>query len=172
MILAAAGLQRQGLGDRITAMISPPVMYPAVGQAALAVEIRENDPRVEDIVKVLINWQTEWTGVAERACLRVLEGGCSVPVGVWSDLTGERNTEVGVTLKMTGTVTSLDGQTHIEAVVDESISSLKGAEELGTKLARLLIEKGADAVLEDIKKDKAMKQAAGATQLEKVAVPQ
>lgn len=173
LILAAAGLQRQGLRDRITEMISPPVMYPAVGQAALAVEIRENDPRVEDIVKVLIDWKTEWTGVAERACLRVLEGGCSVPVGVWSVLTGERDAEGGVGLQITGTVTSLNGQTHIEATVDEKVSNIEEAEQVGKKLAQILIGKGADVVLEDIKRDKAAKQAkAGATELEKIAVPQ
>lgn len=58
----------------------------AVGQGALAIEIRSTDPRVRNCLRGLGHWQTEWSCGAERGCLRVLEGGCSVPVGVESEL--------------------------------------------------------------------------------------
>ncbi|KIM32708.1 hypothetical protein M408DRAFT_20071 [Serendipita vermifera MAFF 305830] len=160
LILAAAGLQRLGFGDRITSLIDPPILYPAVGQAALAVEIRSGDTRVAQVASVLTHWQTQWACLAERACLRLLEGGCSVPVGVLSTLI-PNETESGqksATLKLVGTVTSLDGSVHIEATVDEVIDGVDAAEALGRKLGDQLIANGAGVVLDDINKDRQAKQ--------------
>lgn len=149
-----------GFADRITSLISPPTLYPAVGQAALGVEIRSNDPKVAQIASVLTHWQTHWSCLAERACLRLLEGGCSVPVGVMSTLTpnGVEGGQRSATLRMVGTVTSLNGTVHVEATVEESIDGVEAAEALGHKLGDLLVANGADVVLEDIKKDRQAKQ--------------
>jgi hydroxymethylbilane synthase len=81
-----SGLTRVSLGHRITSPLGPPYLLYAVGQGALAVEIRSRDPRVREALLGVGHWQTEWTCAAERGCLRVLEGGCSVPVGVESSL--------------------------------------------------------------------------------------
>ncbi|ORY23193.1 porphobilinogen deaminase, dipyromethane cofactor binding domain-domain-containing protein [Naematelia encephala] len=86
LILATSGLARIGLSHRITSPISSPELYHAVGQGALGVEIRSNDPRVREALRGVGHWQTEWRCAAERGCLRVLEGGCSVPVGVETEL--------------------------------------------------------------------------------------
>ncbi|KAK8865953.1 porphobilinogen deaminase [Kwoniella newhampshirensis] len=86
LILAISGLSRIGLGYRVTTPLSSPTLMHAVGQGALAVEIRSNDLRTRNCLRGLGHWQTEWATAAERGCLRVLEGGCSVPVGVESDL--------------------------------------------------------------------------------------
>ncbi|WWD17856.1 porphobilinogen deaminase [Kwoniella shandongensis] len=86
LILAISGLTRIGLGDRVTTPLSSPTLMHAVGQGALAVEIRSNDLRTRNCLRGLGHWETEWSTAAERGCLRVLEGGCSVPVGVESEL--------------------------------------------------------------------------------------
>ncbi|WVQ70893.1 porphobilinogen deaminase [Cryptococcus sp. DSM 104548] len=86
LILAMSGLERLGMGHRATSPLSSPTLMHAVGQGALAIEIRSNDPRVRNCLRGLGHWQTEWSCGAERGCLRVLEGGCSVPVGVESEL--------------------------------------------------------------------------------------
>ncbi|GAA6062847.1 hypothetical protein JCM10212_001853 [Sporobolomyces blumeae] len=87
LILASAGLLRLSLGHRITRSIGPPVLYPAVGQGALAIEIREGDERSREIIGSLECWKTSWMTRAERMMLKVLEGGCSVPVGCETKLT-------------------------------------------------------------------------------------
>jgi hydroxymethylbilane synthase len=113
---------------------------------------------VKEIVKVLNHWQTLWTCLAERACLRVLEGGCSVPVGVSSRLTETPEQDGTARLKIVGTVTSLDGATQVEATVDEVVTGVEDSEALGRKLAENLIANGAGTILDDIKKDRAAKQ--------------
>jgi hydroxymethylbilane synthase len=79
-------MHRVNLSHRITSLISSPQLYHAVGQGALAVEIRKGDSRTRDVLRSLGHWQTEWRVGCERGCMRVLEGGCSVPVGVETEL--------------------------------------------------------------------------------------
>ncbi|KAI5478546.1 major facilitator superfamily protein [Pseudohyphozyma bogoriensis] len=89
IILASAGLIRMGLADRITTTVTSPSLYHAVGQGALAIEMRSGDPRAAHIVGALEDWKTGWTTRAERSMLKILEGGCSVPVGCESFLVEE-----------------------------------------------------------------------------------
>ena len=79
-------MHRVNLSHRINCLVGSPVLYHAVGQGALAVEIRKGDRRTRDVLRKLGHWQTEWRVGCERACMRVLEGGCSVPVGVETEL--------------------------------------------------------------------------------------
>jgi len=151
LILATAGLVRLGFGHRITCRLGSPTLYYAVGQAALALEIRTNDEEVQRIVKPLVHWQTDWRCRAERACLRVLEGGCSVPVGVESTLTDE---DGKVKLTLMGTVTSPSGDLHVEETVTQVIHNVEEAEEAGVTLAKALIGKGAGGILEAVAKDR------------------
>lgn len=81
LTLAKADLVRLGLGDRISSEIPPPTLYHAVSQGALAVEVRSDDVEAIELCKRLTHRETLWECSAERACLRVLEGGFSVPVG-------------------------------------------------------------------------------------------
>ncbi|BGP34174.1 porphobilinogen deaminase [Rhodotorula toruloides] len=87
LILASAGLLRLNMGHRITSSVSSPTLYHAVGQGAIGVEIREGDERSRAIIGSLECWKTSWRTRAERMMLRVLEGGCSVPVGCETKLT-------------------------------------------------------------------------------------
>jgi hydroxymethylbilane synthase len=79
-------MHRINQSHRITSLLSSPDLYHAVGQGALAVEIRRGDNKTREVIRGLGHWQTEWRVGAERGCLRVLEGGCSVPVGVETEL--------------------------------------------------------------------------------------
>lgn len=154
IILAKAGMVRLDMGHRCTSDLTAPILYHAVSQGALGVEIRSDDPEVKGLCEGLTHWQTFWRCWAERGCLRVLEGGCSVPVGIDSKLTEKEEGKKCGVLKLTGCITSLDGVDHVEETVEEEVSSVEEAEELGAKLARSLMSKGGKAILDDITKDR------------------
>lgn len=80
-------MTRVGMQDRITSPLGAPALMHAVGQGALAVEIRTGDAKARAALAPLGHWPSEWRVGAERGLLRVLEGGCSVPVGVETELT-------------------------------------------------------------------------------------
>ncbi|KAJ7771045.1 porphobilinogen deaminase, dipyromethane cofactor binding domain-containing protein [Mycena maculata] len=153
IILAKAGMVRVGMGDRLTADLRPPAFHYAVSQGALAIEIRSDDTGAMELCTKLNHRNTEWTCLAERACLRVLEGGCSVPVGVATQLELDADSEGGE-LWITGCVTSLDGRVHVEHSLGERIASAEEAEGVGARLAGILVETGAKKILDDIIKGK------------------
>ena len=122
-----------GFGDRITADLNPPTMFHAVSQGALGVEVRSDDAEAIELCKKLTHRDTQYRCLAERACLRVLEGGCSVPVGVATEISDDL-------LKITGCVTSLNGDEHVEHTIEQTVKSPEEAEQVGQKLAKVLIE--------------------------------
>jgi hydroxymethylbilane synthase len=140
IILAVAGLQRLGLGDRIHQIIAPEVSLHAVGQGALGIECREGDEEVLAVIKALEHMPTAQRCYAERAFLRELEGGCQVPIGVNTILEGEQ-------LTLTGMVASLDGQRLIKDRVQGPATE---AEPLGLALAQKLRTQGATEILAEI----------------------
>lgn len=140
LILAVAGLQRLGMGDRIHQAIPAEVSLHAVGQGALGIECRGDDTEVLELLKSLQHQPTADRCYAERAFLRELEGGCQVPIGVNTVLEGD-------TLTVTGLVASLDGQTLVKDVVSGPATE---AERLGTDLAHRLREQGAQEILDEI----------------------
>ena len=81
LVLAAAGLERLGLGHRVTGLLSPPDFWPAVGQGALALQVREGDDVARAAVAPLDHAATRAAVEAERACLAELSAGCLAPVG-------------------------------------------------------------------------------------------
>ncbi|KAF8167868.1 porphobilinogen deaminase, dipyromethane cofactor binding domain-containing protein [Crassisporium funariophilum] len=151
LILAKAGLVRLGLVDRVTSDLSPPTLYHAVSQGALGIEVRSDDTEAIELCKKLTHRETLWKCGAERACLRVLEGGCSVPVGVASDLSAGEDGEV---LTLTGCVTAIDGQVHVEHTLTQVVKTLEDATRVGEKLAKILMESGAKKILDDINVDR------------------
>lgn len=154
LILARAGIVRLGMGDRITTDLRPPILYHAVSQGALAVEIRSDDDEAMELCKKLTHWETEWKCLAERACLRVLEGGCSVPVGVSSALEVDGGENRSGTLTLTGCVTAINGGLHVEHTLKNRVGSAEQAEEVGKALARVLLDTGAKKILDDINEDR------------------
>ncbi len=140
LILAVAGLQRLGMGARIHQILPKEVSLHAVGQGALGIECRTDDPEVISLLKGIEHPQTRDRCLAERAFLRDLEGGCQVPIGV--------NTEIyGNNLTLTGIVASVDGN---KMVKDTVVGTATHAEQLGTELAHRMRKQGAQEILEEI----------------------
>ena len=140
LILAAAGLERLGFGDRIHQIIPGDISLHAVGQGALGIECVEGKPEVLDIIKVLEHTTTSRRCLAERAFLRELEGGCQVPIGVNSQISNEE-------LTLTGMVASLDGKRLIR---DQASGSAADPESIGIELAGKLKQQGAGDILKEI----------------------
>jgi hydroxymethylbilane synthase len=140
LILASAGLKRLGLADRITAAISPEEMLPAVGQGAVAIELRSDDDLTLDAVKPLNHYSTQLACLAERSFLRALGGGCQLPIAAHAVLDEDQ-------LKLNGLVASQDGK----QIIRDTISGKRtDAERLGTQLAEHLISLGADSILQHL----------------------
>ncbi|BBD58330.1 porphobilinogen deaminase [Nostoc sp. HK-01] len=140
LILAAAGLQRLGMGDRVHQILPKEISLHAVGQGALGIECRADDKDLISLLKAIEHPETRDRCLAERSFLRILEGGCQVPIGV--------NTEIHEgNLTLTGVVASVDGQKIVKDTVTGTASN---AEALGAELAKLLREQGAQEILEQI----------------------
>ena len=145
MILAYAGVHRLGLGERVSELIPFEIMLPAVGQGAVAIEIRSDDQRTADAVAKLNHQSTRICITAERAFLRRLEGGCQVPIGAHATMHGEK-------IALEGMVGSLDGS----VVFRECTSGNAGdADVLGTKLADELVALGARELLDNTREQAA-----------------
>lgn len=87
-ILALAGLRRLGLADRATCVLPVDDFLPAAGQGAVAIEIRESDPRVRELVAAIDHAPTSNAIAAERAFLDVLDGSCRTPIGAYAAIEG------------------------------------------------------------------------------------
>jgi hydroxymethylbilane synthase len=140
IILAAAGLKRLGLSERITALLSPEAFLPAVGQGILGVELRRDDQRLRGLLAFLNDEETERVARAERAFLARLGGGCQVPVAGYAKL---ENGE----LHMEGMVAELDGSVILRK---KSRGPAERPEQLGWDLAGDLLNQGADKILERV----------------------
>ncbi|WP_437227305.1 hydroxymethylbilane synthase [Planctomicrobium sp. SH661] len=137
IILAEAGLRRLDLHARISQILAPPILYPAVGQAALGIECRDDDLDLQEVLSRLTDPLTSAEVRAERACLFTLQAGCHAPVGLVSTINGEK-----LTLEVL--VLSPDGKQCFR-VIEEGV--VQSPEELGQQAAKNLIEQGAAAVL-------------------------
>jgi len=137
LVLASAGLHRLGYADRIGQYLDTDLMLPAVGQGALALESRSEDPRVNELLSRLEHRETRIACEAERACLRGLGGGCLVPIAAYAEINGSR-------LTVRGLVASPNGATIIRAV---RIGEAAAASETGFALAEELLSRGARTLL-------------------------
>ncbi|WP_017324119.1 hydroxymethylbilane synthase [Synechococcus sp. PCC 7336] len=144
IILAVAGLERLGMGDRISQKLPAEVSLHAVGQGALGIECRAGDEEVLAVLQSLVDADSTRRCLAERAFLRQLEGGCQVPIGVNSEVIADA---AGDRLQLTGMVASLDGQ---QLIRDRAIGSAEDPEAVGIQLAHLLREQGATEILQAI----------------------
>lgn len=140
LILAAAGLGRLGLSNRIHELIDPNISLHAVGQGALGIECRVADPEVLTLIKVLEHRPTALRCLAERSFLRSLEGGCQVPIGVNSSFENGN-------LHLTGMVASLDG---LRLIRDQVSGPESDPELIGIALAEKLRSQGAGEILQEI----------------------
>lgn len=148
LILAAAGLHRLNMNDRITQYLDSKtenggLLY-AVGQGALAIEIRDGDEKMAALLAPLIDQQVTYACLAERSLMRTLEGGCSVPIGVETEWVEKGK------LLMKAIVVSLDGSEAVEVTKLDEVLSDEDADQMGWKVAGELVEKGAGKILEAI----------------------
>ena len=137
IILAAAGLIRLKLKHRIRQYMSPENSIPAVGQGALAIEILKERTDLVTLLKPLHHINSAYCVLAERAMSRTLGGSCNVPLGAYAVIENK-------ILKVEGFVASIDGKKMIK---DKIEGSVEDAEKLGEKLAKQLLDKGADKIL-------------------------
>jgi hydroxymethylbilane synthase len=140
LILAAAGLQRLGMGDRVHEIIDAEISLHAVGQGALGIECRAEDLEILALFAPISHYPTTQRCLAERSFLRELEGGCQVPIGVNTSINADQ-----LTLK--GIVASLDGKTLIKG---EVTGDLTKPDAIGLELAHQLKDKGAQDILNKI----------------------
>jgi hydroxymethylbilane synthase len=140
LILAAAGLERLGMSDRVHQVLPKEISLHAVGQGALGIECRADDSELLSLLKAIEHPETRDRCLAERSFLRSLEGGCQVPIGVNTEISGDN-------LTLTGIVASVDGQ---KLVKDTVTGKANNAEALGTELAEVLRQQGAQEILEEI----------------------
>jgi hydroxymethylbilane synthase len=156
MILAAAGVKRLGFMGRAGELLGLETMLPAVGQGALAVEIRSDDSRTANLVSRLDHQDTRNAATAERSLLRTLEGGCQVPIGAYGRIQGDPN---GIqTLVIDAYVGSLDGRRAVRGTMSGRPDE---AEKIGQDLAQKLLQGGATGILEEIR----IKERSGDTQV-------
>ncbi len=144
ILLAKAGLDRLGVSQRIAEVLSPEVCMPAVGQGAIAVECRLKDTETADILAPLDDAETRTAIIAERALLAALQGGCQVPLGAWARI--ERDE-----LVLEACVCSEDG---VQYVKQRATAPPDLAAALGERMARLLIEAGAQSILEEVSRQR------------------
>ncbi len=139
IILAAAGIIRLGLAERITEFISFSHVLPAVGQGAIGIECRTNDETTQQLIAPLNDKYTSLCVLTERAFSRRLNGGCQLPIA--SHAVIENNQ-----IKVDGLVARLDGSKVIRL---QKIGELEDADKIGSSLAEALLDNGADAILKD-----------------------
>ena len=137
IILAAAGLVRLGFEERIRSRIEPAVSLPAIGQGAIGIECRADDPRVNALIAALYHPDTADRVLAERAMNARLHGGCQVPIAGYAVLDGDQ-------LLLEGLVGTPDGTRILRA---ESSGPRADAEAIGVRVADALLAQGADEIL-------------------------
>ena len=137
IILAAAGLKRLELGERITSLLKPEESLPAVGQGALGIECRDHRTDLIELLKPLHHLETAHCVKAERAVSRVLGGSCQVPLGAFAEVSNN-------TIQLRGFVASPDGKQMVSA---ELSGAPETGEVMGKQLAEDLKAQGADKIL-------------------------
>lgn len=140
IILASVGLKRLSLEHRITQYIDTDLILPAVGQGAIGIESRTDDKQILDIISVLDDKKSRACIQAERAMNNALQGGCQVPIAGYCRL---NNNE----LILQGLVGRVDGSKIIKQQITGYINE---AESLGEKLAKQLLNQGADLILTEL----------------------
>jgi hydroxymethylbilane synthase len=143
LILAAAGLQRLGMAERVREMLGPEVILPAVGQGVLGIECRDGDTRIEPLITTLGDADSTARVCAERAMNARLGGGCQVPIAGFAELDGEE-------LRLRALVASIDGS---EVLREQDRAPRDQAEWLGKTVAERLLARGAERILAEVYAD-------------------
>jgi hydroxymethylbilane synthase len=138
LVLAEAGLRRLGLAQRISQVLPPGIMLPAVGQGALGLEARSDDRATRAVLQRLDHRPTHAAVLAERSMLAALEGGCLAPIAAWGRVEDEA-------LILSGRVLSSDGRQKTESTLT---GDPHAADQLGRRVAKALITQGATQLIQ------------------------
>lgn len=144
IILAAAGLIRLNLQERIAQKIPTDLILPAGGQGAIGIECRSDDTQTQELLACLNHTETAIRVIAERAVNNHLQGGCQVPIGAFAQLDSQSGEDK---VSIQALVASLDGKTILQQQVEGNINQ---AEEIGIEAAKKLLADGADKILAEI----------------------
>ena len=140
VILAVAGLQRLGFGDRISQVVDCEILIPAPGQGIIAVESREMDDKTNNILNNLNDLNSKYESLLERSFLKSLGGDCNIPAGCYAEVEGDDIRSIAFISDESG-----------ENMYKEKITGkVEESEYLGTKLFNMLIENGASRLVKDI----------------------
>lgn len=137
VVLAAAGMKRLGFEEQISEYLDPEICLPAIGQGALGLESRIDDPQINDLIDFFNHPPTAYAVSAERAVLRTLEGGCQVPIAAYGTVSGDE-------LELTALVSDVEGKKLLKKTVSSHVDR---AEETGVALAQELLALGAGEIL-------------------------
>ena len=140
IILAAAGLLRMDMDERIASFLPTHQSLPAGGQGALGIEWRVGNDAINDLIRPLYDETTASCVLAERALNRRLQGGCQVPIACFAERTGDE-------LWLRGLVGSVDGSQMLRT---ETRGSADKAEALGVEAAEDLLAQGAGEILKAV----------------------
>ena len=143
IVLAASGLTRIGMANRIAEYFDLEVSLPVPGQGALGVECRHNDISLLAQLKELDDADTRFAITAERTFLATVGGGCSMPIGAYAKLTNPQ------TILLQACIASIDGK---ELIKGEMSAPIGEAEMLGKRLAEHLLEQGAQKIIEELRR--------------------
>jgi hydroxymethylbilane synthase len=142
ILLAAAGIKRLGLGERITQLIPHAVLLPAIGQGAIGIECRAGDDVVQELIAPLNHSDTSLCVETERAFSRRLFGGCQLPIAGQASIIDNE-------VELVGLVARVDGSEVIQSTLKGYITD---SDNIGTALAETLLERGGDKILEELMK--------------------
>jgi len=140
-LLACAGLIRAGYTDKISEALNPELVIPAVSQGIIGIEVLDSNEEVKSILNHITDKESMIMAEAERTFLRMLEGGCQVPVACYSQIQGDEYI-------FTGMVCDLTGVNQIKSRFKGPIST---AVDLAAGAAEEIIKKGGDKILKAIK---------------------
>ena len=141
LLLAGAGLIRLGQKNKITELISPDSMLPAACQGIIGIETREKDELTNNLIRQITHNKTFMAAKAERTFLKVLEGGCQIPMGCHTTITDD-------TFRITGFISDLKGKKLIKNTLSGNINE---ADNTAARLAKLLLDNGGDEILKVIR---------------------
>ncbi len=141
IIVAQAGLNRLGLTDKISLTLPPDQFLPAPAQGALAVQIRSDDSELAELLRQLDDEPTRIAVEAERGILTAMQGGCSIPLGVYSNIQGEM-------IAIDAMISDLGGRQYIKHSMTAHINE---AQTCAAKLAKKLLVAGGQGILDQIR---------------------
>jgi len=141
IVIACAGLMRLGLDDKISAVLPPAEFIPAPAQGALAVQVRADDSKLAELVTKIDDKDSRIAVETERCVLETLHGGCSIPLGVYSQIQDKTITTQAI-------LCDIDGKNYVKRSVT---STIEQAQSSSIKLAQQLLSEGGRQILSNIR---------------------